>query len=188
MSIKKTIVDKVIERLQLIPDLNPGLPTCATPAFKNPFREVSQDEVPCFKVALMRGKTDRISNSIEYRWTDQLIVAYIDQGNDDGDLEDRLYEACELMSATLIGDENNSGAADSMHHLVSDLVLTDWDMDLKNGEVGVGAIVLKFDLTYHQKYVMEFDDLEGLDITIKHTEAGDDSLPIALVKIDLPTS
>lgn len=188
MSIKKSIVDKVIERLQLIPDLNPRLPTCPIPAFKNPFREVSQDEIPCFKVALMRGKTDRINNAIEYRWTDQLIVAYIAMGNDGSDLEDHLYHACELMAATLIGDENNSSDPDALHHLVSDLVLTDWDMDLKNGEVGTGAIVLKFDLTYHQKYVMEFDDLEGLDITIKHTEAGEDTEAIAKVKIDLPTS
>lgn len=185
MSVKKAIVDKVIERLQTIEALNPRLPTCPTPAFKNPFREVTEEELPCFKVALLRGKTDRINNAIEYRWTDQLIVAYIAQGNDDGTLEDDLYEAAELMAALLIGDENNSADEDSLHHLVSDLVLTDWDMDLKNGAVGTGAIVLKFDLTYHQKYVMEFDDLEGLDITIKHTEAGEDTEAIAKVTINL---
>ena len=121
MSEKKSIVDKVIARLQTIPSLNPNLPNCPTQAFKNPFREVAEDELPCFKVALMRGKTERINNAIEYGWTDQLIVAYIAQGNDN-DLEDALYSACETMAAFLIKDENNSGDPDALHHLVSVLL------------------------------------------------------------------
>lgn len=184
MSTKKAIVDKVLSVVQAIPELNPKLPNCPTPAFKNPFREVAEDEVPCFKVALMRGKSERINNSIEYAYTDQLVVAYIAQGND-SELEDHLYQASELMAEALINSENNSGDLNSLHHLVSDLVLTDWDMDLKNGAVGTGAIVLKFDLTYHLKYELTYPDFEGFEIAIKHTAAGPETPIIGPDRVDL---
>lgn len=185
MSVKKALINKVKERiLKFETQLDPNA-KCYPKIFKNPFREVDPEtELPCYKVAIVRGKADRINNSIEYEWKDQLIIAYVGQGNED-DLEDGLYDKAEALAAFIIGDENNSGDPDALHHLVSDLELTDWDMDLKTGAVGTGAIVLKFDLTYHIKYEMEFDDLEGFDITVKHTEAGEDTEPVARITIDL---
>lgn len=185
MSQKKAIVDKIIERLTGLEAINPD-PNYPIDIFKNPFRPVEPDDLPCLKVAIMRGKTERITNSIEYAWTDQLIVAYQTKGNDN-DLEDDLYKAAEAISDFLIKDENNSGDPDSLHHLISDLVLTDWDMDLKNGEVGVGAIVLKFDLTYHIKYELVFPDLEGFEIIAKLATAGQNTDPAFTESLDLPT-
>lgn len=181
---KKLIVDKVIERLKTLPAINPNLPVCTINAYKNPFRPVESNELPCLKVALMRGKTSRFTNAIEYKWTDQLVVAYQAQGNDE-DLEDGLYAAAEAIADFLIKDENDSGDADSLHHLISDLELTDWDMDLKNGAVGQGAIVLKFDLTYHTKHELEFPDLEGVDYIIKPLGAGEET-PVIESVLDLP--
>lgn len=188
MSVKKAIVNKVKERIEFFEKARDPSATCLPPVFKNPFREVDPDaEIPCYKVALIRGKTERITNAIEYEWTDQLIIAYIAQGNE-GDLEDELYDRGEELAAFLIGDENNSENPNALHHLVSDLVLTDWDMDLKTGATGTGAIVLKFDLTYHIKYEMEFGPLAGFNVTVKHTEAGEHTEPVAVFTIDLPQS
>lgn len=185
-SVKKTVVNKIRDRILVFEKALDPSAKCYPPVFKNPFREVDPDsEMPCYKVALIRGKTDRINNAIEYEWKDQLIVAYIAQGNE-GDLEDDLYDKGEALAAFLICDENNSEDPDALHHLISDLELTDWDMDLKTGSVGTGAIVLKFDLTYHTKYEMEFGPLAGFDVTVKHTEAGEDTEPVAVFAIDLP--
>ncbi len=184
---KKTIVDKVIERLKTLPAINPDLPETIC-FFRNPFREISEEELPCVKVALLRGKSERINNAIEYENEDTLMVAYQAQGNEDSGLEDKLYDAQEAIKDFLIKDENDSGNPDALHHLLSDLEFEDWDMDLVNAAVGTGAIVLKFNITYHTKHVLSFDDdLEGFEVTIKHTDAGEDTDPIAVDSIDLPT-
>lgn len=166
--------------------MNPNLPAIKTPAFGNPFRELAEGEVPCFKVALMSGKAERVNNRIEYAHSDTLVVAYIFEANED-DLENALYAAGEEILDFLIKDENNSADADSIHHLVSDLIFSEWSMDLKNGATGTGAIVLKFDLSYHTTHELSFGALEGFEVTIKHTDAGDDTDPVAVDSIDVPT-
>lgn len=171
---KKEIVDKVIERLQTIPSLNPDLPGEALDAFKNPFREVSTDELPCFKVGFVSGNASRINNAIEYEHSDELIVAYIAQGNGD-DLQDALYDAMEIILDFLIRDENNPADADSLHHLVSDLIYTDWSMDMKTGEVGSGAIVLKFNVVYHTRHEITGDDFTKAYFSMKPAGASEET-------------
>lgn len=182
---KKAIVNKVIARLLTLEAINPDLPD-AINIYKNPFREVSEDELPCVKVAIMSGESERINNAPEYQHTDQLIIAYMAQGNDD-DLEDELYDAAEAIYDFLIKEENNSGDAATLHHLISDLAYTGWDMDLKIGGIGTGAVVLKFDIIYHSKHLLEFGDLEGFEIEVKHTGAGENTDPLFVDSIDLPT-
>lgn len=180
----KDIINKVIARLTADTTVNPS---ANITFFKNPFREIAEDELPCIKVAMMRGDASRINNNIEYQHDDQLIVAYIAQGNDNA-LEDALYDKGEQIRDFLIKDENNSGDAAALHHLISDLTFASWDMDLKNGEVGTGAIVLKFNIRYHTKHNIVFEDLEGVELTVKHTGAGEDSDAYPTESINIPTS
>lgn len=184
MSIKKDIINKVIERLKTLESIKPTN-GCELFFFKNPYRPNAPEEFPCVKVAFARGATERINNAIEYEWTDQLVVAYQAQGNDN-DLEDLLYDSADAIADFLIDDENDSGNPEALHHLISDLELKSWEMDLQAGNVGTGAIVLIFDLKYHTKHEIEFGDLDGFDITIKPKDSTPATEPIYETKIDLP--
>lgn len=180
-SIKKSIVDKIISRIPAGTGLTPE------ESFKNPFREISEDELPCLKVALMRGRSEEIDTRIRYRHNDSLIVAWVDQGNGD-ELVDRLYEAGEKIADFLINDANNSGEPEALYHEEIQLMLANWDMDLKTGAAGTGAIVLTFDIKYHTEHTLVFEDLESIHLNTKPKEASDDDNTASFIDtIDLPT-
>lgn len=182
----KEIVDKVIERLKTDSVLNPSLPETIT-FYKNPFREQESDDLPACAVTLRQGNSIRYNNQMEYSNTDELMVVYMAQGNDDT-LEDNLYEAKEAIKDFLIKDQNNAEIDDSLHHIINDLVFTGWDMDLKRAAVGTGAIVLRFDINYYTTHEITFGDLEQANVTIKHTDAGDDTDPYVTEEIiNFPT-
>lgn len=186
MSAKKIIVNKVIERLKTLTAIQPASGCGELTFFKNPYRPADPEtELPCVKVAFMRGASERINNAIEYEHTDQLLIAYQAQGND-SDLEDTLYDAADAIEDFLINDENDSSADNTLWNVIDDLELKSWEMDLQTGDIGTGAIVLIFDLKYHTKHVLEFGDLEGFNITIKPKDSTAATEPIYETSIDLP--
>lgn len=180
MSKKNDIVDNVIARLPAGTGLTPET------THKNPFREVAESELPALKVALMRGRSDEINTQIEYERLDTLVVAWIDQGNDDALIE-RLYDAEEKISNFLINDANNNEITGNLRQLVDDLTHTNFDMDLKNAGAGTGAIVLTFDIKYHTTHSIEFEDLEGYELEVRPKEAADSDITVFTDSVDLPT-
>lgn len=182
------IIDKVIERLKKLPAINPDIENGGDPisSFKNPFREVPPDQLPAFKVGLLRGKSARISNKIEYEHTDQLVVVYQKQGNVDSGLEDDLLAAMEAIADFLILDENDSGDPEALNSVVSDLVFTGFDTDFKAASVGTGAVVLTFDVVHHTTHVLQFGNLERVGYTIKPKDSTPDTPAVAEGVIDLP--
>lgn len=200
---KKLIIDKVIQRLLTIEAINPMSDGCELPVFKNPFREVDEkEEVPCLKVALMRGDMQEYNNAIEFKRTDTLVIAYTDRGNDgnydeENNLEDRLYEIEETIFDFIVKDHNNPSDPDSLYNLrrdpadrqtiINEIMPTKWDLDLQNGTAGIGTIVLMFDLEYYTKHEPDFDDLTGIDVEITPADATEDTDPIATLEIDLPS-
>lgn len=186
-SLKQLIVEKVQERLNTLEIIHPNFPE-TVPTFTNPFREVESNELPALKVAIMGGSANRRNNNIEYKNNDMLYIVYQVQGNDDADLQFTLYTAQEEITNFMILDDNDSGDPDSIHHLINDLEFIEWDMDLKNGESGTGAMVMKFKIDYHTNHNLIFDDLETVSIDLKHTDAGEDTESYSIDEQTLPTS
>lgn len=181
---KKTdIVNKIAERLQTITAINPNAPADIT-IVKNPFREISQEELPCIKIGFMEGNAEYFNNKIEYKREDRLVIAYIGEANDD-DLDNLLYQAEELIVDFMVKDHNDSETDGSLYSQFDELKYMGWESQFEKGEVSVGAIKLKFDVTYYTQHTLTFDDLNTVYSEIKPAGASDDTRIIASDTIDL---
>lgn len=184
---KKTdIVNKIAERLQTLTALNPNAPA-AINIIKNPFREIDPDELPCFKIGFMEGDAEEFNNKIEYKREDRLVIAYIAEGNND-DLDTTLYTAEELISDFMIKDHNDSETVGSLYSQFDVLKYRGWESQFEKAEVSVGAVKLKFDVTYYTTHTLEFDDLDTVYSEIKLHGSTDDTIIIASDTIDLSES
>ena len=186
MTKKTDIVNKIAERLQTLTALNPNDPNPIT-IVKNPFREIEQSELPCFKIGFMEGDAEEFNNKIEYKREDRLVIAYITEANDD-DLDAALYQAEELISDFMIKDHNDSDTDGSLYSQFDVLKYRGWESQFEKGEVSVGAVKLKFDVTYYTEHVLTFDDLNTVYTEIKPHGASDDTRIIASDTIDLSES
>lgn len=176
MSKRQDIVDKVVQKLQT------ANVTDATHFFKNPFREISPDELPAIKVAIMRETPTFENTGMEYSREADLVIAYVAEGNDK--LADNLYTAAESIENFIINDENTT----QLDGLLDDLKQSDFQMNLEVGRIGLGAAVLTFRITYWTKHAANFVDLEKIGVTIKPETAPASDPPLFEEIIDLPQS
>lgn len=182
-AIKTKIIDKVIERLQTLDAINPAAPAEMT-ITKNAFREYDEDSLPLIRVSFQKGGASQFNNAITYKREDQLNIYFADSGNDDT-LDDTLYDAEEAIADFMIQDHNNSGDADSLYHLFDVLEYKGWESNFEKGEIPIGAVMLKFDITYYSNHIFTPDDLETANVKVKPAGFGDDTPIIAEDTIDL---
>ncbi len=150
--------------------------------FDNPFREISEEELPCIKAAIMRGDSNRENTKIEYSHKPELVVVYVCQNNDK--LAAKLNYFGERISRFLINYENTENEDLGL----DDLVQTGWDLSLQNGEVGTGALILKFTGTYWTDHAPVLGPLEEVYVAYKPTTAPADDDPLYDETITLPQS
>lgn len=183
---KREIIDLIVTRLKTI-RTELGI-SDENHIFTNPFREIDTTEVPCLKIALMNGDAERFTNAIEYANMDRLMIAYIMQDN--GDLHPELYDKGEFIADFIIRDENDSQNEGTLNSVLSDLKYVGWDIDLKLGAIGAGAIVLKFDIKYHTEHKPVFEnDLETVSVDVRVDGLSDEEGvdPYPQINITLPT-
>jgi len=186
MTIKKTDIRKKIEeRLRTLVALNPA---GATPIkiIHNPFREIHADELPCIKVGFQEGRAEEFNTKIEYKREDRLVIAYIAKDNDL--LQDTLEKAEEIISDFMIRDHNNNEDTKSLYSVFDRLKYTGWTSQYDTGEVSVGAVSLKFDITYYTEHTLDFEDWNTAFVEIKPLGASEDTRIIASDTIDLSES
>jgi hypothetical protein len=173
-SARRAIVDRII---QLLDDNDV---TDAAHYFKNPFREIDPEELPAIKVAIMRGTSQRENSQPEYSHADELVVAYIAQENDD--LADMLNYYAERIEDFLIQKE----AAGALSDVLNDLTSAEFTLALEKAEIGTGAGILKFNISYWTKHTVPLGPLEGFEVAIKPSDAPPADDPIFTESIDLP--
>lgn len=149
--------------------------------FDNPFREISEDELPCIKAAIMRGDSARETTKIEYSHKPELVVVYAAQGNEK--LAAVLNYFGERITRFLINYENTENEALGL----DDLEQTGWELAMDKGATGTGAIILKFRGAYWTEHAPPLDNLEEVYVAYKPTTAGEDDDPLYDETITLPT-
>lgn len=173
---RKRIVDSIAAMLKA------DKVTDATHIFKNPFREIAQEELPCIKIGLLTEQDDIYNNQIEYKRNAELVVVYCSQNNGDA-LADDLYYFAERLEKYLINADNINRLGETVDGLAqksADFVFQ------KSAEMGTGGAVLKFDLTYYTQHPPELGPLERIGVEIKPTTALPDDPPLFEEVVDLP--
>lgn len=174
---RRDIVEKIADRLRS------ENVTDAVAIFKNPFREIDADEeLPCLKIGIIRDPATWRNNAIEYSHKPEIVVAYVDKGNDE--LADKLYYMAERIENFLINDENMQSYAG----LFDTLELQGMDMQLSNAETGLGAIVLKFTGEYITRHEPVLPDFAGLEIEVSSGAADPGEAPAFVESITLPAT
>lgn len=168
------IVQKIIDIL------TDNAVTDAQHFFDNPWREVAEEELPCLKVALVRGDSARETTKIEYSHKPELVVAYCAQGNEK--LSAVLNYYGERISRFLINYEN------TQHEKLGldDLELTGWELNMEAGATGTGALMLKFRGSYWTDHAPALGPLQSVYVEYKPTTAAEDDPPLYDETITLP--
>lgn len=148
--------------------------------FDNPFREVSQEELPCIKAAIMKGDSARENTQVEYSHKPELVVVYVAQANEK--LSAVLNYFGERISRFLINYENTENEKLGL----DDLEQTGWDLSLENAAVGTGAIILKFRGTYYTQHAPVLGPLEEVYVAYKPTGTPPNDPPLYDETITLP--
>lgn len=178
VSRKRTIIDTIVERLKK------AKVTDAQHFFKNPFREIAEDELPCVKIGILGDDAEWYNNRPEYKRSAQLVIVYSDQGNDE--LADKLQYMGERIENFMIDDDNTT----QVDGVLDALMLKGTELNLENAAMGIGAIIVKFDITFYTEHLAKLDDLETINVKIKpSTAVGNDTEnpPVFEDTITLPT-
>lgn len=150
---RKTIRNKVVSILMDATNAGENV-------FSSRVRAISPDNLPALNVQTYEESAQKFNETRrEYRRTLKLGIGILARAQDD--LDDQLDDIAEQIEQLILDDE-------TLDNTVEDTLITGTDMRIELGDNSIGGMIIEFDVIYHTEHQQDFDDLEGLHITLKN--------------------